>query len=158
MCPQFHLEGLNEFGAPRPAHVSSSVFKCLRWKIGHGLCQLRRAVLLTVTFVLGKVTTMCQVSILLTAVNTNCCFCCCCRGDGRRGCWHKLDWWHVRLVFGSLKRTGPNSFNCVCVCVRNSKRLCVCLRLAVGLSPCYSEWTLTSVCFCDRRSGHQLFQ
>lgn len=29
-------------------------------------------------------------------------------GEGGRR-WHKLDWWHVGLVFGCLKRTGPGS-------------------------------------------------
>lgn len=112
--PRFYSLALKESCTRPPARVSSLVFKCLRWKIGHGSRQPRRAAVLTVTFVLGKVTTMCQVSILLTAVEGT--------GGGDR-CWHKLDWWHVRLVFRSLKRTGPNSFDCVCVCVR--EWLCV---------------------------------
>lgn len=105
-------------------HVSSLAFKCLCLKTGHCMCQLRCDRLLTVTFVLGKVTTVRLVSILLTAVNTNSCFCSCRRSDRWKDrSWHKLDWWHVRLGYRNVKKTGMDSFwlcvrDCLGVCAR----------------------------------------
>lgn len=117
------------------------------------MCQLRRARLLTVTFVLGKVTTMWRVSILLTAVNTNSCFYSCRWGDGRKDrSWHKLNWWHVRLVFRNLKRTGPDPFwlcvsELVYVCVYGGMVVSLIFRMDAG--QCVFLWW-------ERR--HQLFQ
>lgn len=100
---------------------------------------------------------MCRARILLAAVNMNCCFCCC-QGDGWRDCsWLKLDWWHVRLVFRSLRRTGPHFFDFLYVWEREVVRVWVVCK-GLGVSPCYSGWALASLCFCDRRGGHQLFQ
>lgn len=83
--------------------------------------------------------------IPLTAVNMDPCFHSCCLGDRWRDCcWHKLDWWHVRLVFRSLKRTGSYSFG--------RERVCVCV--GEGLSVCFykGHW------LCDSQGGDQLFQ
>lgn len=103
---------------------SSSSFSCVisnftdatveRWDMA--CVSIHGAVLSTVTFVLGKVTTMCQEKYF-----PDCCqhellflvelF----RGQVGRGgrCWHKLYWWHVGLACGCLKRTGRSSLNYV---------------------------------------------
>lgn len=117
--------------------MSFLVFQSPSWNAGHCMRQLRCVWGLTVTFVLGKVTSMWWVRILLTAVNTNSCFCCCREGDEfKHLSWHKLDWWHVRLAFRSLK--GQEHI--------------------LSTVSCYAGWTRAIVCFCDWEGGHQLFQ
>lgn len=83
--------------------------RCRRWHLFSGRLQQRV-----------------KISIPLTAVDTHPCFHSCCLADRWRDCrWHKLDWWHVRLVFRSLKRTGSSSFGRESVCVRVGEGSCV---------------------------------
>lgn len=88
---------------------------------------------------LGRLRQLVKTRIPLIAVNSDSCSRSCCPGDRWRACcWHKLDWWHVRLAFRSRKGTGPNFF---WQCVWVSEKVCVC-EGKPELSLCYSGWPL----------------
>ena len=121
----FLLVGFKWILSSSPAHVSSSLFKCLSWNVGHGSCQPSRGRAM-MTFVLGEgyddvsskySPVYCQHELLFLLLLWSWC-----RGrvDGRRLTQIGLVACQVG-VWKSKKDRSQCFWLCVCVCV------CVCV-------------------------------